>query len=194
MQPYPIVSFQNITDIFHSILFWKFQQKPENTRRLQKGSWSFAFRVMFELRIIPKERVVKIQQSKERAKEFLKRTHIIQQWDGNGFYEIPSNPRILFALRITEKEMVLGRNTPEPRELFTRTPVFLTRRGVVVADIAIKAVSHLITEEAFLAKSTEITDRFYGLSSLAGASLAKKYHSELNKKIWGEKKDDEDGE
>lgn len=193
MNAYPIVTFQNIIDMFHAMLFWKFRQKQGNTGSLQKGTFSSAFAVMVELGILPERRVQNIQQSKDRAKEFLKRAHAFQQWDEATLSEVPNNPKILFALRITNREMTQGRNSPESMELFSRTQIFLTPRGVAVADIAVSAISHLITEKAFLQKSAEMRERLNALPSSAKTKIAKRYKQKLDEKIWGARSaDDED--
>lgn len=185
MDAYPIVTFQNIVDIFHAILFWKFQQNQGNTSSLQKGAFSSAFAVMVELGILPERRVQNIQQSKDRAKEFLKRAHVLPQTDQRRFSDIPDKPGKIFVLRVTSQEMVQGQNAPEPGELFSGTPIFLTRRGVAVADIAVQTVSHLITEEVFLQKSAERRERLNALHSLAKAKISKRYKQRLDEKIWG---------
>lgn len=192
METYPIVSFQNIIDIFHAMLFWKFQQKQGNTNRLQKGTFSLAFTVMVELGILPERRVQNIQQSKDRAKEFLKRALVLPQTDQRKFSDVPDQLGKMFILRVTSQEMVLGRNAPEPGELFSRTPIFLTPRGVAVADIAVQAVPHLITEEVFLRKSAEIRARIDALHSSAKAKIAERYKQKLDEKIWGVKKNDDE--
>ncbi len=186
MEAYPIVSFRDIIDIFHAMLFWKKSpQEPDREVYLQKGTFGFAFKIMVELDILPHHRVLAIRESKVRAKEFLKRVHVLQQWDNTPLFTVADKPGKMFVLRVTNREMTQGRNVPEPGELFSRTVISLTQRGVAVADVAVRAVSHLITEKTFLAKSAEIKEKMAVLHPSAKIAISKKYKQNLDEKIWG---------
>ena len=185
---YPIVSYVDIIDLFHSILFWRYEQKAASS--IGPQFWFTSFDLVWTIldmnRILPKSRVKRLRGKRELCAPFLKKTLVVEQYDGRDWRTIMDNAGFrCFCLRKSNRELVSG-NSVNHLELCSRRKVFITSFGIRTAPDVTQRVTNLLNREQFLSSWERYTLPFRDKKGVVGM-LAKARNTELDAEIWGEK-------
>lgn len=185
---YPIVSYADIIDLFHSILFWRYEQKVASG--IGPQFWFTSFDLVWTIldmnQILPKSRIKRLRGKRELCAPFLKKTLVVEQYDGRDWQTIIENAGFkCFCLKRGNRELVKG-NSVNYFELCSRTKVFITSFGIRTAPDVAQRVAHQLNREQFLSSWERYTLPFSDKGGVVGM-LAKARNVELDVQIWGEK-------
>lgn len=189
---YPIVSYTDIIDLFHSILFWRHKQQVASGIGYHHRYTSFnpMWAILEMNNILPKQRIARLRGNQKFCKLFLQHTLVIEEWDERDWQTILERGGIQpFCVRKGNRELVAG-NVVNYLELCTRTRIYITRLGVRMAPAAVERIAHLLSHEQFLAAWERYTAPPKNKASFL--KMIKMRNAKLNEEIWGERKD-EDG-
>jgi len=155
---YPIVSKEEVIDLFHFFLYWLCLGKQASW--LNPCYWFTSFELfskVVEQSVIPARRLVVLGDNREFFRMFIAKVLVLQYTDDRT-YEIAlgAEKNRPFAVKITPREQVNG-NTVDARDLFARRKIFITARGMATGSIAEKAVARLVTRADFEKVWAEIT-------------------------------------
>lgn len=144
---FPIVSKEEIIDLFHTISYWRCLDKRE--RGIQPHLWFVTFdlvsKIMMMLGIIHEQRLLTLRENKEFSKKFLARVAIAQRIDCRNLTTILEEEKKLpFLVQISDRELVNG-NRVNLRDLFALRRIFVTARGMAAGPIVERVTLRLVT-------------------------------------------------
>ena len=185
---YPIVSYADIINLFHAILFWRYEQKIE--RGVHQRFWFITFNTVWDMlsmnKTLPEKRIERLRGSRELCAPFLKKTLVVEQCDNRKWDIIlESGTFKCFCIRKGNRELTHG-NTINRLELCSRTRVFITPFGIRIAPGTVESISRLLTRESFLQLWETYTVPSRNDKQALGA-LVKVRNQELDEEIWGDK-------
>lgn len=182
---YSVVSYKNIVDLFHAVLFWRYEQKSK--QGVQPNYWFLTFDTLWNLldigKILPEKRIKVLRGNKELCKMFLKRTAVVEQYDERHWDVLFTDAGFKhFCIRKSNRELTRG-NTVNHLELCSRARIYITRFGVREAPSVVESIAHLLDHNQFSAlwdayTATEINETVLG-------SLMKAKNHRLDSEIWG---------
>ncbi len=181
---YPVVTYPQIVNLFHAILFFRYEQKLQEN--IEPRFWFTTFNTVWSLLamncVLPEERIKNLRGNRQLCRLFLKDTHVVAQWD-NREWDVILNDAGLhrFCVRIGNRELTAG-STVNYLELCNRTPIFITRFGIKTASLTVRKITPLLTREQFLSAWEIYTaGNKYGLGG-----RMKSRNRKLDMEIWGD--------
>lgn len=185
---YPVVSYPDIINLFHAILFWRYEEK--SARGIHPRFWFTTFTAVWDIldmgHILPPTRIERLHGKKELCSLFLKRTLIVEQWDDRDWDIILADGAFKhFCIRKGNRELTSG-NTVNNLELCTRTRVFVTPFGIREAPLSVESVSRMLTHESFLSLWERYTAPHRENPAPLG-TLVRERNKELDEEIWGKR-------
>ena len=170
---YPIVSKEEVIDLFHAISFWRCLSKKE--RGINPCHWYTTFdlasKIMGRLHIAPERRFDVLRDNRDFFKCLIKRTLVVPTTDIREWATILEAERQRhFAVRISDRELING-NRLDPRDLFALRKIFITARGMAAGHIVERAVARLITRGAYEKAWAEMTAHLIPGAAFAARNL-----------------------
>jgi len=190
---YPIVSHKDIINLFHAILFWRYEEKVAAS--IHPRFWFLTFGTVWNLldmgQILPSSRITRLQGKREFCKLFLKKILVVEHYDDRDWKIILEGGAFRpFCIRKGSRELVRG-NSVNFLELCTRTRVFITPFGIRQGPSSVEEVSSLLPREKFSSLWERYTKPYQQDKSTLSV-LMKVRNKALNERIWGEKKASDD--
>lgn len=186
---YPIVSYADIIDLLHSILFWKYEEKVE--QRIATHFWFVRFDTVWALlvmcNVLPEARIAKLRGHRELCKLLLKKTLVTEAYDTRDIKTVFLQGGLMpFCVRKNNRELTSG-NTVNLLELCTRRSIYITRLGIRQAPFAIERIARLLNKKQYLEAWERYIAPFVD-NKPALIQRVRSHHAALDTEIWGDKK------
>lgn len=156
---YPVVSQNEVIDLFHAVLFWRYLEKQK--KGINPCFWYTTFslveKVLTMANVLHERRIATLQGNRDFFKAFLAKTAVVQQTDNRDWESILNGIKDRpFAVKISPREQVNG-NRVDPKELFSLKKIFITARGIAAGQVVERVVAKFLTHTAYEVIWQEIT-------------------------------------